>query len=245
VRTESRLSGSGMFYLTSVGLVAAATVAIFFGAGFFLLASPGGGMISGSIARSGLETGILADGRPDPARSDGRPAATKPATSPETSDTAQNAGASHSIAAAGVDNAAKEGPLSQLPAELPKANYGLALAPTPTASPSPPEAAPRVPSGPSLTTAEITALLEHGDSLLRTGDVVSARLFYERAAAAGDGGAALRAGATFDPAFLNRAGLGKVQADAAEARSWYNRAVDLGAADAKRQLDNLTTRQGR
>jgi TPR repeat protein len=87
--------------------------------------------------------------------------------------------------------------------------------------------------------------LEHGDSLLRTGDVVSARLFYERAAAAGDGRAALRAGATFDPVFLRLAGLGNVQADPAAARSWYNRAVDLGVTDAKRQLDTLPTTQGR
>lgn len=78
-----------------------------------------------------------------------------------------------------------------------------------------------------------------------TGDVVSARLFYERAAAAGDGRAALRVGATFDPTFLGRTGLGKVQADPAEALSWYSRAVDLGVADAKRQLDKLPTTQRR
>ena len=93
--------------------------------------------------------------------------------------------------------------------------------------------------------AELSELLEHGDSLLRTGDVASARLFYERAAGAGDGRAALRLGATFDPAFLGRLGLGKVQADAAEARSWYSRARDLGAVEAKRQLNSLDTRQGK
>jgi len=52
-------------------------------------------------------------------------------------------------------------------------------------------------------------------------------------------------GATFDPAFLGLAGLRNVQGDAAEARSWYSRALDLGAAEAKRQLNSLETKQGR
>jgi hypothetical protein len=68
---------------------------------------------------------------------------------------------------------------------------------------------------------------------MRTGDVTSARLFYERAAGAGEGRAALRVGATFDPAFLDRAKLGRMQADAAIARSSYSRALDLGATDDK------------
>ena len=67
----------------------------------------------------------------------------------------------------------------------------------------------------------------------------------ERAAAAGDGRAALRLGATFDPAFVERLGLGKLQANAAEARSWYNRALELGVVEAKRQLNGLEARQGK
>jgi TPR repeat protein len=90
----------------------------------------------------------------------------------------------------------------------------------------------------------LAELLDHGDALLRNGDVASARLFYERAAGAGDGRAALRLGATFDPEFLGRLGLGKLQANPAEARSWYSRARELGAADTKRQLNSLDTRQG-
>ena len=52
----------------------------------------------------------------------------------------------------------------------------------------------------------------------------------------------LRLGATFDPEFLGRLGLGKLQANSAEARSWYNRARDLGAVDGERQLYSLGTR---
>ena len=73
----------------------------------------------------------------------------------------------------------------------------------------------------------------------------SARLFYERAARAGDGRAALRLGATFDPAFLSRLGIAKGQADPAAARLWYGRALDLGVSDAKRQLNNLEAKPGR
>jgi TPR repeat protein len=98
---------------------------------------------------------------------------------------------------------------------------------------------------PGLSNTEMTELRDHGDSLLRNGDVASARLFYERAAGAGDGRAALRLGATFDPEFLGRLGLSKLQANPAEARSWYSRARDLGAVDAKRQLYGLETRQGK
>ena len=100
----------------------------------------------------------------------------------------------------------------------------------------------RPPGSPTL---EMTELLDHGDTLLRNGDVASARLFYERAADAGDGRAALRLGATFDPEFLGRLGLSKLQANAAEARSWYSRARDLGTVDAKSQLNSLETRQGK
>jgi hypothetical protein len=95
-----------------------------------------------------------------------------------------------------------------------------------------------------LSAADITELLRQGDALLKKGDVASARLFYERIAAAGDGRGALRLGASFDPAFLSRAGLRNLRGDAAEARSWYGRALDLGTAEAKRQLDSLETKQG-
>jgi hypothetical protein len=104
-------------------------------------------------------------------------------------------------------------------------------------------APPRPSPDPTLSATEISALLEHGDALLRIADIASARLFYERAANAGDGRAALRLGATFDPAFLERAGLRNLKGDAAAARSWYSRAVDLGGA--KAAADSVETKQGR
>jgi hypothetical protein len=130
-------------------------------------------------------------------------------------------------------------------AEAARSGRGLpAVASTPTRSDaaSSPEAAPvslAAPVHSGLSAADIADLLDHGDALLRIGDIASARLFYERAADAGNERAALHLGASFDPDFLGRAGLGKLQADAAQARLWYSRAVDLGvAAEAKRRLDS-------
>jgi len=113
---------------------------------------------------------------------------------------------------------------------------------TPTPEPAPrPRAAPssEAAPGPGISGAEIAELLSRGDALLRLGDVASARLFYERAAAAGDAQAAMRMGATFDPAFFGRAGG---RGDPAEARAWYRRAADLSAAEAARHPTDTKTK---
>jgi len=67
------------------------------------------------------------------------------------------------------------------------------------------------PTKPALSGAEIAALLARGDWLFATGDVGSARLLYERAAEAGEAGAAVRLGETFDPIFLDKAHLREVR----------------------------------
>jgi TPR repeat protein len=87
--------------------------------------------------------------------------------------------------------------------------------------------------------SETAALVARGDSFLSVGDIVSARLFYEHAAEAGDGAAALRLGATFDPDFLGKAGVRGVIGDTAQALSWYRRARDLGNPAAAERLKDL------
>jgi TPR repeat protein len=124
------------------------------------------------------------------------------------------------------------------------ADTSVVPANAPVSGPNSPAATALAPPISGLSKAELTELLHHGDTLLRTGDISSARLFYERAADAGDGRAALRLGATYDPEFLGRLGLGTLQADPAEARSWYSRARDLGEIDVKRRLNSLETRPG-
>ena len=95
--------------------------------------------------------------------------------------------------------------------------------------------------GPRLSADEIAALVARGDTLLSAGDVASARLFYERAADAGGGVAAIRLGETFDPLFLGRVHLSGVRGDPAAASFWYRRARDLGATDAVVLLKALET----
>ena len=51
------------------------------------------------------------------------------------------------------------------------------------------------------------------------------------------GEAAMRMGATFDPAFLDRVGL-HARGDAAKALSWYRHALDLAAPKTDRQAQS-------
>jgi hypothetical protein len=114
--------------------------------------------------------------------------------------------------------------------------------PMPQATPSPAPAVTSEPPPPSrLLPDEIAALIARGDAFLGVGDIVSARLFYERAAEAGDGPAALLVGETFDPALIARTGLRGVRGDAEKAAEWYRRAVALGAPEAEAMLKNLAT----
>ena len=61
---------------------------------------------------------------------------------------------------------------------------------------------------PGVASGDVVALVARGDLFVGIADIVSARLFYERAAEAGDARAALRLGQTYDPSFLAWAHLG-------------------------------------
>ena len=109
---------------------------------------------------------------------------------------------------------------------------------TSTTSPATSPTATRSPSN-QQRPAEIAALVTRGDAFLSAGDIVSARLFYERAADGRDGGAALRLGATFDPGFLSRTRVRGAPGDPTQAASWYRRALDLGNSAAQEALRDL------
>jgi len=130
-------------------------------------------------------------------------------------------------------------------AEAPEAQSYLA-SPVPeekqaATSPTAPATSPTATRSPSnkQQPEEIAALVTRGDALLSAGDIVSARLFYERAADGGDGGAALRLGATFDPGFLSRTTIRSAPSDPTQASSWYRRALDLGNSAAEGALRDL------
>jgi len=82
-------------------------------------------------------------------------------------------------------------------------------------------------------------LLARGDVRFATGDIASARLFYEGAANAGEAQAALRLGQTYDPSFLAFTRFTRVRGDPASAAYWYLRADKLGSTDAQGLLRAL------
>ena len=90
-----------------------------------------------------------------------------------------------------------------------------------------------------------SALLARGDSMFLSRDLASARLFYERAANAGDGHAALRLGETFDPAFLARTGLIGFRPNVFVAAYWYRRAGELGVPDGELLLKAIAAETSR
>ncbi len=112
-----------------------------------------------------------------------------------------------------------------------------AVEPVAAGSERPPAAPPSFPApepmGPPLSADEIAALVARGDGFLAAGDIASARLFFQRAADAGDNRAAMRMAMTFDAAFLNRAGVHGLRSDPEQAAFWYRRARDLGAVKAE------------
>ncbi|MCK1518568.1 hypothetical protein IVB22_40095 [Bradyrhizobium sp. 190] len=86
---------------------------------------------------------------------------------------------------------------------------------------------------------ELAVLLKRAKNLLAIGDITSARLLLERAADAQEAEAALMLAGTYDPQVLGSQDLRSVTADPAAARVWYQKAAQLGSADAKRRLGQL------
>lgn len=112
-------------------------------------------------------------------------------------------------------------------------------APMPASPPPAPEPVkPRI----TLDPDEIAVLLKQGEQFIASGDVVTARVPFERAAEAGDARAALALGATYDPMVLARLGVRGIAGDVAKARSWYEKARALGSTEAAGRLANLSSR---
>ena len=86
---------------------------------------------------------------------------------------------------------------------------------------------------------ELASLLKRAKGLLAIGDITSARLLLERAADAQEAEAALMLAGTYDPQVLGSQDLRSVTPDPAAARVWYQKAAQLGSADAKRRLGQL------
>jgi hypothetical protein len=108
---------------------------------------------------------------------------------------------------------------------------------TPAPAKAPPPPAPDLPTEER---ARAERMLAQGMRHLEQGNISAARMFFQRAAEAGLATAAVRMGATYDPAELTRVdALSGVAPDRGEARKWYERARDLGSRDAEARLLRL------
>ena len=93
-----------------------------------------------------------------------------------------------------------------------------------------------------LDNEEVVTLVKRGQDFLKDGDLASARLLLRRAVAAGSANAALTLGATFDPLVIQQLGAAiGAEPDTAQAREWYEKAVEFGSAEAPRRLQQLAT----
>jgi hypothetical protein len=88
----------------------------------------------------------------------------------------------------------------------------------------------------------IKLLMKQGEQFIAAGDVVTARIVFQRAAEAGNANAAIALGTTYDPNVLAKPGVVGVSADSEKARSWYQKAENLGSPDARGRLDVLADR---
>jgi TPR repeat protein len=84
--------------------------------------------------------------------------------------------------------------------------------------------------------------MKQGERFTAAGDLATARLLFQRAAEAGDATAALAMGATYDPFVLASLGVLGMSADLGKARSWYEKAKELGSPEASRRLELLANR---
>jgi hypothetical protein len=130
------------------------------------------------------------------------------------------------------------------PARAPAAPLAAPAAPAVAAAPTVAAPAPAAPQNEfvrNLDPREVAALVRRGQDLLASGDVQSARLLLLRAAEARDARAALLYGKTYDPALLKQIGASGPLADVAQARLWYQKAMEWGEPEAQRQLDALAS----
>jgi TPR repeat protein len=83
---------------------------------------------------------------------------------------------------------------------------------------------------------EVAALMRRGRDLLRNGDVSLAQLAFQRLADAGIAEGALALANTYDPRYLAEHHFIGIAGDETKARNWYQRARELGSAEADHVL---------
>ena len=87
--------------------------------------------------------------------------------------------------------------------------------------------------------AEVTGLLGKGDMLMKTGDLIIARQFYNRAFEMGAAEGALGVARTYDPSVFTELKVQGITPDVAKATEWYEKAKAAGVAEADVALTTL------
>jgi hypothetical protein len=118
---------------------------------------------------------------------------------------------------------------------------GRAPAAVAPAAAAPIAAAPPVAAPPprKLDPDELAALMKRAKGLIAIGDIAPARLLLERAADAQEASAALLLAQTYDPAVLGAQDTRSITPDPAAARTWYQKAAQLGSPDATQRLAQM------
>jgi hypothetical protein len=113
-----------------------------------------------------------------------------------------------------------------------------ALLPTPPQAVSP-SVAPRRPVA-AEDASVIAAKMKIGVELMTYGEVTAARAMFQRVAEAGEGAGAFALAETYDPLVLGGLRLReRIMPDVALARTWYERARDLGSLEARDRISRL------
>jgi len=102
----------------------------------------------------------------------------------------------------------------------------------PSVTPQPPRAAENA--------STIAAKMKIGVELMTYGEVTAARVMFQRVAEAGEGAGAFALAETYDPLVLEGLRLReRIMPDVALARTWYERAENLGSPEAQERISRL------
>jgi hypothetical protein len=125
-------------------------------------------------------------------------------------------------------------PVAVAPAAAPQAT-----APAPALMQQAPMPQAPMPQVKRIDAQELATLMKRAKDLLSMGDIPAARLLLERAAEGQDANAALMLARTYDPAALGTSDVRNITPEPDKARTWYQRAAQLGSAEAQRRLAQL------
>jgi hypothetical protein len=144
-----------------------------------------------------------------------------------------------SVAAIETKTGELAAPVKEMTVALDDASLQIAPASAPpetatlkNAEPAVPDAAAAIPlpvAAKPVLSAEVSGLLEKGDSLFKAGDMVIARQFYSRAFEMGAADGAVGVARTYDPAVYSTMNVQGIAPDAIQAAEWYEKARVAGA----------------